>query len=53
MDAVQQFADKLGLPIPKTFVIAGASKVNKCLNLFLLLIEFYFFFNYSVDGQVS
>ncbi|CAF1456316.1 unnamed protein product [Rotaria sordida] len=26
MDAVQQFADKLGVHVPKTFVIAGASK---------------------------
>jgi hypothetical protein len=42
MDAVQQFADKLGVPVPKTFVIGGASKVNKCLNFFLLLIKFYF-----------
>ncbi|CAF5124661.1 unnamed protein product, partial [Rotaria sp. Silwood1] len=26
MDAVQQFADKLGAPVPKTFVVGGASK---------------------------
>lgn len=26
MDAVQQFADKLNIPVPKTFVVGGASK---------------------------
>jgi hypothetical protein len=31
MDAVQQFADKLNLPVPKTFLVAGASKVNQTL----------------------
>jgi hypothetical protein len=29
MDVVQQFADKYNLPVPKTFMVAGASKVNK------------------------
>jgi hypothetical protein len=29
MDAVQQFADKLNIPVPKTFVVAGASKVKR------------------------
>jgi hypothetical protein len=28
MDAVQQFADKQGITVPKNFVVAGASKVN-------------------------
>jgi hypothetical protein len=32
MDAVQQFAEKLGIPVPKTFVVAGASKVNRVRN---------------------
>jgi hypothetical protein len=35
MDAVQQFADKLNFPVPKTFVVAGASKVNN-FQYFLL-----------------
>jgi hypothetical protein len=52
MDAVQQFAEKLGVPVPKTFVIGGASKVNKLLNIRLKLIMLYFI-NSSVDGQVS
>jgi hypothetical protein len=34
MDAVQQFAKQIGLVVPQTFVIAGASKVNKCSILF-------------------
>jgi hypothetical protein len=33
MDAVQQFAEKLGIPVPKTFAVAGASKVNRLKNL--------------------
>ena len=28
MDATQQFAEKLGIAVPKHFVVAGASKVN-------------------------
>jgi hypothetical protein len=31
MDAVQQFAEKLNLPVPKKFFVAGASKVNQTL----------------------
>ena len=36
MDATQQFADKLGIPVPKTFVVAGASKVNWTALIYLL-----------------
>ncbi len=43
MDAVQQFAEKLGLPVPKTFLVAGASKVNRFLRFRLVLIELDFF----------
>jgi hypothetical protein len=32
MDAVQQFAQKLGIAVPKTFFVGGASKVNRLLN---------------------
>jgi hypothetical protein len=28
MDATQQFADKQGLIVPKTFIVAGASNVK-------------------------
>jgi len=34
MDAVQQFADKLNISVPKTFLVAGASKVSQ---IFVLL----------------
>ncbi len=33
MDAVQQFAQTLGVTVPQKFVIGGASKVNKLSNL--------------------
>jgi hypothetical protein len=36
MDAVQQFAQKLGIPVPKTFVVGGASKVKTFLISFVL-----------------
>jgi len=52
MDAVQQFADKLNFPVPKTFVVAGASKVNK-FSIFSLTFIVLYLLNYSVDGQVS
>jgi hypothetical protein len=44
MDAVEQFADKLGLPVPKTFFIGGASKVNKYLKFFFFANRILFFF---------
>lgn len=51
MDAVQQFAAQLQVPVPETFVIGGASKVSiasissgKHENLSLF---------YSMDGRVS
>jgi hypothetical protein len=34
MDAVQQFADKYNIPVPKTFFVAGASKVIHNFFLF-------------------
>ena len=43
MDATQGFAKQLGIPVPKTFVVAGASKVRRrarkdlTQKLFLLL----------------
>lgn len=41
MDATQQFADKLGIPVPKTFVVAGASKVNWTALIYLLTLINY------------
>ncbi len=32
MDAVQQFATQLGIPVPETFVVSGASKVSYFLE---------------------
>jgi len=34
MDAVQQFADQKSIPVPKTFLVAGASKVSQILDFF-------------------
>jgi len=34
MDAVQQFAQKLGVAVPQKFVIGGASKVDKLFDFF-------------------
>jgi hypothetical protein len=36
MDAVQQFAQSIGVVVPQKFVVAGASKVNRLSNLFLM-----------------
>jgi hypothetical protein len=33
MDAVQQFAQQIGVIAPQKFLIGGASKVNKLSNL--------------------
>lgn len=52
MDATQQFAEKLGCPVPKTFVIAGASKVS-CYSIIFLVTIIYYLLKFSVDGQVS
>ncbi len=49
MDATQQFTVEQGITVPKTFVIAGASKVKIIKEkywIFLIVIN-------SVDGQVS
>jgi hypothetical protein len=35
MDAVQQFAQQLGVAVPQKFVIGGASKVDKLFNFLL------------------
>jgi hypothetical protein len=46
MDAVQQFADKLNIPVPKTFLVGGASKVGQifvllsCANRILIFLKF-------------
>jgi hypothetical protein len=34
MDAVQQFAQSIGVIVPQKFFIGGISKVNKLSNLF-------------------
>jgi hypothetical protein len=52
MDAVQQFAAQLGISVPETFVVSGASKVSYSLeksNTYMHMI----FWNHSADGQVS
>ena len=52
MDAVQQFAETLGVAAPKTFLIAGASKV--CPSLYPFdNVSFGLFECYSVAGPVS
>lgn len=42
MDAVQQFADKIGIAVPKTFVVGGASKVSNASDVFLWETFFVF-----------
>jgi hypothetical protein len=37
MDAVQQFAKEIGVTVPQTFLVGGASKVNKAFNLQLTI----------------
>ncbi len=52
MDAVQQFAAQLGISVPETFVVSGASKVSYSLeksNTYMNMI----FWNRSADGRVS
>lgn len=50
MDAVQQFAEKMGLAVPETFVVGGASKVDPCSSF---LLEPYALLMSGVVGQVS
>ena len=52
MDAVQQFAQSVGVPVPQKFVVGGASKVKKLFSTVSSLI----FLRLTIsreDGQVS
>ena len=53
MDAVQQFVAQLQLPVPETFVIGGASKVNLSTLLRLNHERENVCCISSMDGQVS
>jgi hypothetical protein len=44
MDATQQFADQKSIPVPKTFLVAGASKVSQILDFFFLMLIVFLFF---------
>ena len=50
MNATQQFTAEQGITVPKTFVIAGASKVSLIQQNHSIMFNCN---NYSVDGQVS